>query len=175
MSPQFDCERHDAPACVLGGALRIHAEFRRYLVTGKHRGAERHIPAQRGDGIKLDRALVLQSVRNRQYQKTVRDAAREPEFPGVLVVEMRCETVARKLRKAINQFARNNCGSRPEPAAGLEVVVSVDAWPEFRVQVCRQSIYPGVGASSRSSPPDLSSDQNSAGIGWENQSRFLFN
>ena len=104
----------------------------------------------------------------------MRNAAREPEFAGAFVVQMRCEPVAGKLRKAIDQFAGDNGGTGPEPASGLKVVVSVDAWLEFRVQVSAQPIYPGVGASSRSSPPDLRSDQNSAGIGWENQPRFLF-
>ncbi len=104
----------------------------------------------------------------------MRDAAGKPEFPSVLVIQMRREPVAGQFRKAINQLAGDDGGLGLEPAAGLEVVVSVDAWPEFRVQVCAQPIYPGVGASSRSSPPDLSSDQNAAGIGWENQPRFLF-
>lgn len=104
----------------------------------------------------------------------MRNAAREPEFPGVFVVQMRREPVAGQFRKTIDQLAGDNSGPGLEPASGLKVVISVDAWPKFLVQVCAQAIYPGVGASSRSSPPDLSSDQNSAGIEWANQPRFLF-
>lgn len=105
----------------------------------------------------------------------MRDAAGKPESAGVFVVQMSRETIAGQFREAIDQLAGDDGCPGLEPASGLEVVVSVDAWPKFRVQVGAQPIYPGVGASSRSSPPDLRSDQNSAGIGWENQLRFLFN
>ena len=75
-----------------------------------------------------------------------------------VVIQMDLEPVVRQLRECVDEFASDFPASRSPVVSGLQVIKAV------RTGRNRPSVH-GVGASSRMSPFDFRSVQNSEGIG----------
>ena len=98
----------------------------------------------------------------------MRDAARKAESRCRVIIEMNLESVVRHFGERVDEIGSNLPAVRLPVVSGQQVIKVVCTRRD------RPSVH-GVGASSRMSPFDFRSAQNSDGIGWLNQARFFSN